>query len=98
MKVLAGLVAVDAALFGLEALRALSAGVPEAAFLGGGLAVLQFLVAVGLWMLEPYAWGATTFVLAVVFLAEAAMGAHYGALLSAGVGLYLYTQKHRFET
>lgn len=98
VKLLAALVAIDGGLFLLEGLKAFGAGAPEAAFLMSGLAVIQLLVAVGLWMLEPYAWGATMFVLGVIFVVEAAVGAHVGALLSGGIAVYLYTQKGHFET
>lgn len=98
VKLLAALVTFDAGLFLVEALRAFGAGAPEVAFLMAGLGVLQLIVAVGLWMLEPYAWGAAMFVLGVIFVVEVAVGAHVGALLSGAIALYLYTQKETFET
>lgn len=98
VKLLAALIAVDGALSVPNALAALAAGNLPIAVLIGGFSVLQMLVGVGLWKLEPYAWGVAAFATASVFLVELATGHVPGALLSGGVLLYLLVVKGKFET
>lgn len=98
VKLLAGLVAVDGAIALLSGLRALGAGDLPLAVLVGGFALLQLLVAVGLWTLEPYAWGVAAFATASVLIVEVATQQLQGALLSGGVLLYLLVQRKHFET
>lgn len=98
VKLLAGLIAVDGAKSLLWGLGALAAGDVPVAILVGGFSVMQLLVAVGLWMLEPYAWGVATFATGGILLVEVATGQIPGALLSGGVLLYLFVQRGQFET
>lgn len=98
VKLLAGLIAVDGLMSLLVGLNALAHGELPVAILIGGFSLLQIAVAVGLWMLEPYAWGVAAFATAGVLIVEVATWHLPGALLSGGVLLYLLVVRDKFET
>lgn len=98
IKVLAALVFVDGAVFMLNGLSMLIGGNLPVATIAIGLSSLELLVAAGLWRLEPYAWGAAMFVLGFAFTIELATTHWPGAVLTAAIGLYLFSRKDLFET
>lgn len=98
VKLLAAAVAVDGGIALLHGLGALAAGDLPVAVLVGGFSMMQLLVAVGLWALEPYAWGVAAFATGSVLVVEVATGQLPGAALSGGVLLYLLSTKRLFET
>jgi hypothetical protein len=98
IKLLSALVIIDGAGLLWNGITLLIGGNLPVATMAIGLATLQILVAAGLWMLEPYAWGAAMFVLGFVFTLEVATGYLPGAALTAVVGLYLFSKRDLFET
>lgn len=98
VKALAVFVAIDAAYALVYGLGALGDGQMPIAIILGGFAVMQALVAVGLWTLEPAAWGVAAFVTAGVFVVEIAVWQPIGAALSGAVLAYLLFTREEFET
>lgn len=98
VKALAAFVAIDAAYALVYGLGALGDGQLPIAVLLGGFALMQALVAVGLWTLEPAAWGVAAFVTAGVFLVEVAVWQPVGAAMSGAVLVYLLAVRDEFET
>jgi hypothetical protein len=98
VQLLAGLIVIDGLMSLLVGLSALVKGDIPVAILIGGFSLLQMTVAVGLWTLEPYAWGVAAFGTASVLVVEVATGHLPGALLSGGLLAYLLVVRDEFET